>query len=85
MSLCDQTSLLAIRQNNLELHCFDSWGDVQKEKQRSAEQHQSGGSQPGSRPDAGVYLSRLCQLQDLQTGGSMTTQMFIHLMYDYSD
>ncbi|KAK5614051.1 hypothetical protein CRENBAI_011769 [Crenichthys baileyi] len=71
-------------QNNLKLHCFESWTDLQKEKQRIAEKNHRGETNPGTRPNTGFYLSRLCQLQDLQTGGSITTQMFIHLMYDYS-
>ncbi|KAM4567576.1 uncharacterized protein V3H82_011849 [Fundulus diaphanus] len=71
-------------QNNLQLHCFQSWADLQNERQRSAERHRCGDTNPASTADAGVYLSRLCQLQDLQTGGSITTQMLMHLMYDYS-
>ena len=73
--------LLAFRSSsNLTLHCFDSWAGLQKERQR---RHRAGTSQ-NARPDAGINLSRLCQVQDLHTGGSITTRVFLYLMYGHS-
>lgn len=69
---------MALRQDNLQLHHFESWADLEKER------HRRRLTNPGSRPDSGVYLSRLCYLQDLQCEGSMTMETFIRLMYGYS-
>ncbi|KAM3614447.1 uncharacterized protein V6R79_014538 [Siganus canaliculatus] len=82
-SLPTRDQVKHMENSNLRLHCFDSWADMRQERQRSAELQRRRRLRANQNDLHwnGIYLSRLCQLQDLSSEKSIATEDYIYLMY----
>ncbi|KAM7383075.1 hypothetical protein PAMP_002757 [Pampus punctatissimus] len=68
---------------NLRLRCFDTWADPQREQANERQWRHHLRTNQEARPSSGVYLNQLCQLQDPNTGETLSTRQYIYLMYGH--
>eukprot|EP00064_Thunnus_orientalis_P012728 superscaffoldBa00001988_g12763 len=74
-----------MERHNLRLHCFDTWANLKREQELANERQWRSHLRinQGPRHSSGINLSRLSQLQDPNTGRSISTRQYIYLMYGH--